>query len=142
LKTFALQSGDLVIGKSGHKMISGTAKVRQDLALALGELYGNDRFHPTWGSVLPNYVGTPIGPDTEMLVKSEVARVIQSYIGIQQAEIVQDALKVNRTRFTTSDVVTAVTNITTQVTWDILRVQVTLATASNQTVSITRSISL
>jgi phage baseplate assembly protein W len=51
--------------------------------LALAEPYGDDRFHPQWGSVLPNYVGTPIGADTEMLVRSEVARVIQAYIGVQ-----------------------------------------------------------
>jgi phage baseplate assembly protein W len=142
MKTFALQSGDLVIGNTGHKMISGTSKIRQDLALALGETYGNDRFHPQWGSVLPNYIGTPITSDTEMLVRSEVARVIQYYIGIQQNEILQDALKVDRTRFSTADVVARVSNISTVINYDTIQVKVTLTTAAQQNVSITRSISL
>jgi phage baseplate assembly protein W len=142
MKTFALQSGDLVIGNTGHKMISGTSKIRQDLALALGETYGNDRFHPQWGSVLPNYVGTPIVADTEMLVKSEVARVIQYYIGIQQSEVLQDALKIDRARFSTADVVAQVTNISTVINYDTIQVKVTLTTAAQQNVSITRSISL
>jgi phage baseplate assembly protein W len=142
MKTFALQGGDLVIGNAGHKMVSGTSKIRQDLALALGETYGNDRFHPQWGSVLPNFVGTPIVADTEMLVRSEVARVIQYYIGIQQNEVLQDALKIDRTRFSTADVVAQVTNISTTINYDTIQVKVTLRTAAQQNVSITRSISL
>lgn len=143
IKTLALQSGDLVVtGRSGHKTITGLAKIRQDMALALAEPYGDDRFHPQWGSVLPNYVGTPITAETELLVRSEVARVIQGYIGVQQNEIVNDALNQNRTRYSTADVVAEVTDIQTEIAFDTIRVKVTLRTVSNQAVSITRSIAL
>lgn len=143
MKTLALQSGDLVVdGRSGHKTITGLSKVRQDLALALAEPYGDDRFHPQWGSVLPNYVGTPIGADTELLVRSEVARVIQAYIGVQASQLSDDSLNRRRSRYSTSDVVAEVTNIETAIAFDTIRVKVTLRTVSNQTVSITRSIAL
>lgn len=143
MKTLALQSGDLVVtGRSGHKTITGLSKIRQDMALALAEPYGDDRFHPQWGSVLPNYVGMPITADVELLVRSEVARVIQAYIGIQQNEIVNDALNQHRTRYSTADVVAQVTNIETAIAFDTIRVKVTIRTVSSQTVSITRSIAL
>jgi phage baseplate assembly protein W len=143
MKTLQLSGGDLVVtGRAGHQTITGLAKIRQDLALALAEPYGDDRFHPQWGSVLPNYVGTPISADTEMLVRSEVARVIQAYIGVQQNEVVNDALVGNRTRYSTADVVAEVTDIATAISWDTLRVKVTLRTVSNQSISITRSIAL
>lgn len=132
----------MVAGRSGHKTITGLQKIRQDLALALAEPYGDDRFHPQWGSVLPSYVGTPISTDTEMLVRSEVARVIQAYIGVQANQLTDDSLNRRRSRYSTADVVAEVTNIETAVAWDTLRVKVTLRTVSSQTVSVIRSIAL
>lgn len=142
MKTLALQGGDLVIGQAGHKTVTGLAKIRQDLALALGEELGNDRFHATWGSTLPKFVGVPITGDTEMLVRSEVARVIQAYINIQQAEIVNDNLIGKRSSYSTADVVAAVTDISTVVSYDTVRVKVSLRTLSQQNVSINRTLSL
>jgi phage baseplate assembly protein W len=142
VKTLALQSGDLVIGQAGHKTITGLGKIRQDLALALGEELGNDRFHPQWGSTLPKFVGMPIVGDTEMLVRSEIARVIQSYISVQQSEVVNDSLAAARTRYSTADVVAQVTAINTSVSYDTIRAQVTLRTVSQQDVSISRTLTL
>lgn len=142
MKTLALQSGDLVIGQAGHKTITGLGKIRQDLALALGEELGNDRFHPQWGSTLPKFVGVPIVGDTEMLVRSEIARVIQSYISVQQSEVVNDSLAAARTRYSTADVVAQVTAINTSVSYDTIRAQVTLRTVSQQDVSISRTLTL
>lgn len=142
MKTLALRGGDLVVGPAGYQTITGTPKIRQDLALAMGEPYGNDRFHPTWGSVLPNYVGTPITQDTPMLVRAEVARVIAAYIGIQQDEVVSDALGGVRSRYTTDDVVAQVTDITATVNADTIRVSVSLVTRSNQQVTLNRTVSI
>lgn len=141
MKTLALQSGDLVVGPNGHKTITGSAKIRQDLALALGEPYGNDRFHPDWGSVLPNYIGRPIGPDTEMLVRSEAARVVQVYIDVQTAEIVNDTLAARRSRFTTADVVARLDNINTQISFDSIRIKLSLVTQSQEALSVSRTVS-
>lgn len=140
MKTLALQGGDLVVGPQGHKTITGSAKIRQDLALALGEPYGNDRFHPTWGSVLPNYVGRPIGADTEMLVRSECARVVQLYIDTQRAEIVNDTLAARRSRFTTADVVARLDDIDTQIAYDTIRVKLALTTQSGESLNVARTV--
>lgn len=140
MKTLALQGGDLVVGPQGHKTITGSPKIRQDLALALGELYGADRFHPTWGSMLPGYVGRPITADTELLVRSEVARVVQVYIDVQRAEIVNDTLAGKRSRFTTADVVARLDDIDTLIAFDSIRVKLKLTTQSNENITVSRAV--
>lgn len=129
-----------MIGPGGFKTITGSAKIRQDLALALGEPYGNDHFHPTWGSVVPNYVGRPILPDTELLVRSEVSRVVQVYIDLQNAQIADDSLLGNRSRYTTSDVVAKLTDITSQVSLDKIYVKVSLVTQAYETLTVSRTV--
>lgn len=140
MKTLALQSGDLVVGPQGHKTITGSQRIRQDLALALGEPYGHDRFHPGWGSMLPNYVGQPITGDTELIVRSEVARVVQNYIEVQQSEIVNDTLRGDRSRFTTADVVARLDNIKTSISYDAIRVSLGLVTQSRESLTISRTV--
>lgn len=140
MRTLALQGGDLVVGQGGHKTITGTAKIRQDLALAMGEPYGTDRFHPTWGSVLPDYIGHPIQADTEMNVRSEAARVIQNYILIQTTEILQDVLNARRTRYDTADVVQQVDDIDATVYIDQVRLRVEMTTLSGQDLTVNRTL--
>jgi phage baseplate assembly protein W len=141
MKTLALQGGDLVVGPEGHKTITGSKRIRQDLALALGENYGNDRFHPTWGSTLPLYVGRPINDDTNMLVRSEIARVVQGYIDTQRSEVLNDTLNGRRSRFTTADVVSKLNSISTSLLFDTIRTKISLTTQSNENLAISRSVS-
>lgn len=140
MKTLALQGGDLVVGPSGHVTIKGNSKIRQDLSLALGEIYGNDRFHPTWGSTLPNYIGRPNRGDMEMLVKSEIGRVVQVYIDGQQAQIALDTVAGNRSRFTTSDVVARLDDIQTSITLDTIYVKLFLTSQAQEQLSLTRTV--
>lgn len=140
MKTLALQNGDLVVGPQGHKTITGSPKIRQDLALALGELYGNDRFHPTWGSMLPGYVGRPITADTELIVRSECNRVVQVYIDVQRSEIVNDSLAGQRSRYTTADVVARLDSIQTSIAFDSIRVKLLLTTQSQENISVSRTV--
>lgn len=142
MKTLQLRSGDLVVGPKGHATIDGSLKIRQELALSLGERYGTDRFHPTWGSVLPNYIGAPITEELRALVNSEVARVIQAYIDTQRVEILDNTLTGTRSPFSTADVVTAVTSIDAEVGLDTIRISVGLLTAASQNLTITRTVSL
>lgn len=141
MKTLSLQGGDLVIGPQGHRTISASPKIRQDLALALGESYGNDRFHPQWGSTLSHFIGRPTVADTEMMVRSEVARVVQGYIDVQRSEIVNDALAGRRSRFTTADVVSRLDKITTRINFDTIRIKLSLVTQSQDNVTVTRTVS-
>lgn len=140
MKTLALQGGDLVVGSTGHATITGSKKIRQDLALALGERYGNDRFHPTWGSTLPNYVGRPTSSDSDLIVRSEVARVVQYYIDGQQAQIATDSLSGTRSKFTTSDVVAQLNNIVTRVDFDTIHVKISLSTQAQENLTLTRTV--
>jgi phage baseplate assembly protein W len=140
MKTLALAGGDLVVGPNGHRTVTGSSKIRQDLALALGEPLGHDRFHPEWGSVLPNYVGRPITADTELLVRSEANRVVQVYIDVQKNEIVNDSLAGRRSRFTTADVVARLDDIQTSLTFDTIRVKLKLVTQSQETLTVAKTV--
>lgn len=140
MKTLALAGGDLVVGAAGHQTISGTAKIRQEIALALGEEYGSDRFHPELGSVLVQYVGQPVTDETDMMVKAEVGRVIQQYIAVQSREVLRDNLAQRASRFDASDVVTGITSVTADLDLDTVKVTIGLVTQSGAQVQISRTV--
>lgn len=142
MKTLLLSQGDLVIGPSGHATIQGSGKVRQDLALALGEELGFDRFHREWGSTVTRFVGSPITPETELLVYSEVARVLGQYIQAQKAALVRDSIAGSISRYNTSDVVQQVLSIEAKVGFDTIFISTVLQVASGETVTINRTVGL
>lgn len=141
MKTLALANGDLVVGAAGHRTISGGRKIRQELALQLGERYQSDRFHPDMGSILIEYIGAPIDDETEMMVRDEVSRVIAQYIAIQQREVLRDHLAQRMSRFDASDVVVGIENVVAQVGFDTVRVSASLITQSGETVQVNRTVS-
>jgi phage baseplate assembly protein W len=140
MKTLALASGDLVVGGGGHQTISGARKIRQDMALALGEDYRADRFHPELGSVLGQYIGQPIDEETTLLVEAEVARVATQYTEVQQREVLRDHLAQRRSRFDASDVVTAISNVTAEISFDSIRVKADLTTLSGEQIQVSRTV--
>lgn len=142
MKTFALRNGDLVIGPSGFKTVSGTKKVRQDLSMAIGEEYGADRFHPQWGSTLHRMIGTTIAPDTEFVVRSEVARVIQQYIDIQRFENVEDKMAFRRSRYSTSEIINRVNSINAKISLDTVQVRINLSTVGRDVITLGRTVDL
>lgn len=142
MKTLLLSQGDLVVGPGGHAEITGSGKVRQDLALALGEELGHDRFHREWGSVVPRFIGAPITPETEMAVYSEVARVLGAYIGGQRQQQNRDSLESRVSRFTLSDVIEEVVSIDVRQGYDTLYISTVLRVASGETVTVNRTVGL
>lgn len=140
MKTLAMSNGDLVVGATGHQTISGVPKIRQEIALALGEDYGADRFHPELGSVLGEFIGQPLDEETDMLVRAEVGRVVQQYIAVQQREVLRDHLAQRRSRFDASDVVTGITDIQASVDFDTVRVSANLVTQSGAQVQVSRTV--
>ena len=77
------ESGDLsVLGRS-TRLVSGTGKLIQDLNCWLREAYGVDRFHRSYGSVLPSFIGQVITDDALFEVEVEVRRVLQNYQAVQ-----------------------------------------------------------
>lgn len=142
MKTLALADGDLVVSPTGHATVTGTAKITTELDLALAEPYGDDRFHPSWGSYLPGYIGLPIDSTTQMLVEAEVNRVLQAYISVQRQGVVNDALNSARSRYATADVIASVNSITVTQQLDTLTVALSLTTVAGQTSTITRVVNL
>ena len=140
MKTLALSGGDLQVSATGHQTISGTPKIRQELALSLGEAYGADKYHPEFGSILDDFFGEPISDLTQSSVESEVIRVIQQYIAIQQQQVLQDNLAQRASRFDASDVVTGITGVNAQVSYDTIKVTVTLQTAAGTSVTVNRTV--
>jgi hypothetical protein len=140
VKTLALSGGDLVLGSGGLQMITGAAKIRQDVALALVEEYGTDPYHAEWGSVLPQYVGRAVEQDTPLLVQAEVNRILQQYMALQQSMLSSAAVNNRTTTLTTSDVVRSVDKIDVSVLYDTVKVLITLTTMAGQTLSISRTV--
>lgn len=144
MKTLALSGGDLMLGPGGFQTVSGASKVQLELSLDLGERYGTDRFHPTeWGSTVADYIGEPIDADGTLAfeVQSEVSRMIQEYIAIQQAEIMSDYLNGSRSQYATSDVIQGVTSITVVQNVDTFNITVNVTTAAGQQVTLNRTVS-
>lgn len=142
MKTFALADGDLVLSPQGYATVTGSAKISTELGLAMAEPFGDDRFHTSWGSYLPSYVGQPITSTTQLLVEAEVQRVLQAYIAVQRSAISSDNLQSSRTRFTTADVVSAVESVTIQQVLDALYVKVVLQTMSGSTITVNKVVNL
>lgn len=142
MKTLALADGDLVVTPHGHATVSGSDKIKTELGLALSEPYGDDRFHPSWGSYLPSYIGQPMDQTTQMLVEAEVQRVLSNYIFIQRTEVTADSLASIRSRFSTADVITAVLSVQTTTVLDTIYVKIVLATQAGETIQITKVVNV
>jgi phage baseplate assembly protein W len=142
VKTLALKDGDLVVSSTGHATVSGTAKITTELNLALAEPFGNDRFHPAWGSYLPAYVGQPVDATTQMLVEAEVQRVLANYIYVQSTDIARDALAGTRSRFATADVVQSVDSVRTAFALDTIYVQIVLRTQAGELLTLNRVVNV
>ncbi|WP_145911441.1 hypothetical protein [Kitasatospora viridis] len=130
------------MGEGGYGMLTGASRIRQDLALALAEPYGNDQYHPTWGSVLSSYIGQPLDAELELLVRSEVVRVLQQYVDGQAADLATDALSGARSRYDYGDVVSQIVSITTIPSFDTVVVAVELKTRAGAMVKIARTVNL
>lgn len=142
MKALALINGDLVAGQSGHVTISGAAKIKQDLTNALGEHWGTDRFHSDrWGTIAMDFIGLPTSSDTVFQVRSEIGRVLQQYISIQEAEVYADMVAGRRSRFATADVVREVSSIQVNVQPLKVLISINLITQAGQDLTVNRSIS-
>jgi len=142
VKTLALANGDLVVGPNGHATITTAPKIRQDLALALGEPLGNDRFHTEWGSVLPTYIGQPMDDETDVAVRAEVARIIEQQMAIQQRDISNDSIQGVSARYATADVIAGIQDIQVTVNYDTLRLVVSLVTQAGLRININRTVNI
>ena len=111
MKDLQLIGGDLVTGSRGYLTVSGAPYLRQRIALAFGEPYGDDPYHPQWGSTLPSMIGSPIEGGTTALVTSEAARVLQQLMDAQQQQITGSVLNGTRSQLSAADVIASVNSV-------------------------------
>lgn len=130
MHTLALAGGDLVATSSGHLVIDGAAMVRQNLACALAEPVGTDRFHPDWGSTLDAQIGSPLTDAEAMGVRAEAVRVVQSLIAAQGAAISADAAAGVRSRFSAADVIARLNDVAVTPSLDAATVVVSVTTGA------------
>lgn len=137
MKTFKLSGRDLSLTGNGYSMVSGIDRVRQQIGLGIRESYGGDRFHPRWGSVLPEWIGTVINrPGMSLEIRSEIIRVVKNFMAVQSAEIDARASRGLSPVVVPSEVVLGVTDVKIVKSQDSLSVTVYLQTAGGQVVSI------
>lgn len=136
MKTLAIKNGDLVLTGSKYGMVDGIARVQQQLGLALRETFGNDRFHRSWGSTLPNWIGQVLDASVPFEIQAEVTRVVRDFI-IQQTEKVKERAALGFTAVVTpSEMIMDISGIKVEARYDSVLVKVTLRTASGQEFSV------
>jgi len=111
--SLAIQNGDLAVQGSQCRVVSGQAKLQQDLTLWMLERYGSNRMHPTFGSQLQSYIGGIVSPATKANAYNEIVRVLNNY----QAMIYQ-MFKSNPSVFSVAELPYSIDSINVAVTYD------------------------
>lgn len=142
MMSLAVINGDLALRPGGFGTVTGAAKTRQDLGLALREPYGVDRFHPMWGSLLDGNIGFTINEAMADDVRSEVVRVIQNYMAVQQAKLVADTINGGPTRLTPDEIVRSISNLEVDQENDRLLVRITLDTGGGRQVTLLQAVTI
>lgn len=124
--SFALKDGDLTTQGSVLKLVSGSAKLRQDIDLWLREIYGVNRFHKSYGSVLESYIGGIIGQRLVYDVTVEVHRVLTNLQNVQIRR-----LKNNPTKYTPDELLQGIISVNARIEFDTIVVTVVYQSASN-----------
>lgn len=133
MRTFALRDGDLALAGNAYQMVGGVARVQQHVSLCLREPYGSDRFHPGWGSVLPDWIGRVIeGAGIGAELQSELRRVVKNVIAAQNAAIERRAVRGLKPVVSPAEVLIDITDIRVIHRGDTLIAKATLHTAGNQ----------
>ncbi|QDF18615.1 baseplate wedge protein [Gordonia phage Pupper] len=123
--SLAVVNGDLAQQGSTLDIVFGADKLKQDVDLWLRERFGGDRFHRNMGSILQDFVGDVVSPQTESEIQSEVLRVLQNYQSVQYRR-----LKENPQSLSHSELLLSVDSIKTQVNYDTVIVTVRLRNGS------------
>jgi hypothetical protein len=134
MKALLVKNGDLVLGPGGFGIVEGTTKVQQDLSHSMREPFGNDRFHPKWGTVLPDFVGGLADQTSALLIRSEITRLVQNYLIVQQEQMTRAANAGRRPRFSTNELINEIEGIDIHQLFDRFFVRVRLLTLSEEQV--------
>lgn len=140
MKTFQIINGDLALAPGGFAVVSGAAKVKQDLGVAVREPLGCDRFHPNWGTVLDNCVGDYMNSDVEALVNSEITRLVRNYASIQDDVLAADYGQGVKPRFGAEEIIANLGAVDIQRREDALYIKINVQTMAGETTTLVTSV--
>jgi hypothetical protein len=131
--SFSLQvlNGDLVVSGSSFGIVYGTNKLVQDMTLWLAERFGVDRFHPMMGSNFQNYIGLPIGANTQAMVYQEAMRVLTNLQRVHAA-----GFKASPQRFSLDELLWDINAVNVQLSLDTVNVAVNVSNAVGQAMTV------
>lgn len=130
-------SGDLDMSTGLFQNVTGVEKLTQDLGLWLREPYGTDRFHPLYGSVLDQYIGSNINSLTEHEVKTEVIRVLNAF---QQIQLV--SMRKNPSKYDLDELLDSVEDVKIRLTYDTVFIDIKFRTALGSIGRVTGEVSV
>jgi len=134
MQTLAIVNGDIALRSGSYATVTGVTKLRQDLAYALREPMGIDRFHPRWGSLLSEAIGDAINVRTTASISMEATRVIETYARVQQDKIRRDATNGKPSRFRAGEVIKSIDGVQVKQDQDTLHVRCAITTLSGDEV--------
>jgi hypothetical protein len=139
MKTFRLVKGDFVLQGNSLEMVSGAARVQQQLSLGIRETFGADRFHPGWGSMISEWIGRVSTASVQDDIRNEITRVVRAHIMVQNDRLRRASTSGQRGFISMDEVIAAITSITFSQKEDSLIVRVRLRTAGFQEFTILTS---
>lgn len=140
MRTLAIQDGDLVLGTEGFTTVGGYTKLVQEMSAALREPLGVDRFHPTWGSLLPEFIGHGIGVLAEVAIRSEIYRVLQNYISMLAENVKRDTTSSSQARYGADEIIKDIQAVEIRQELDRFHIRVSIVTLANASVTLVQTV--
>ena len=128
--SFRISDGDLVLSGSELAVVSGLAKLSQDIQLWVKEIYQNDRFHPAFGSTLEGFVGQIIDEDSAFYIENEIRRVLENY---QTAQL--RGVQRNPDVYSDDELLDTINSVTATLDFDKVYVSVKVTTVAGSVLS-------
>lgn len=148
-KSFAVVNGDLGVSSGrSFDVVTGRAKLAQDLRLWILEKIGNDPMTPTYGSRLdggvidgqpvPSFIGQIVSPDLLSQIRNEIQSQCSQYQAMQFNKIRSEALVYGgRNTLEEDEVLSKVEQVDVKAMADIVVAQVKLTTLSGLSLTLT-----
>ena len=126
-----LQNGDLAVTGGECNIVFGAAKLQQDMTIWLLTRYQSDRMHPTFGSVLQNFIGQPMTSPTttQTNVYNEIMRVLNNY-----QSMVYQMFQANPNNFSLAELPYSIDSIVPSLSFDTIFVTVQVSNPSSTAV--------